>query len=437
MIAQLVPGQEERRQRTARAAVTKIDERAELAANLTMSLDKKGKLSSADRQALAQKILSAQIDELRAKLPEDQKVLAELLKELDDELANIGGAFAEYQTYSPSEQGLIDAANQLVTSSEGHVALAKGKLAKLESAWFFKDSRTTAAREELAKAEADLVTARLGVTQATSEAKNAMEKRLLNADFSAHYDRFTDRIKATCTVLEKSIDGAWTNYNQVVEQLQVTHEDRTAASKAMEKLDELILAAGEKIKQDQEQCDTLQAGTPERTTMEQAISEQNNHLQELAGKRNEALAIFQAKERATPELEVHRDTILAQYHVHRMNLASLRANSDSWRAAFDSRLEQMKGMSSIDASGKIDSVGAAIAQRGAEDAAQTLVASVRQAVEMAEKHPERLAELLNVQSVQHQGMAELMERMQVAMEKSKNRDGSPEEHSSSGTGSAG
>lgn len=229
-------------------------------------------------------------------------------------------------------------------------------------------------------------------------------------------------------VLEKSINGAWTNYNQVVEQLQVTHEDRTAASTAMEKLDELILAASNRLQQDQAKCDTLTAGSPERTAMEQSISEQNNHVQELMGKRNEALAIFQAKERATPELEVHRDTILAQYHVHRMNLASLRANSDSWRAAFDSRLEQMKGMSSIDASDKIDNVGAVLAKKGAENAAQTMMASVRQAVEMAEKHPERLEELLHVQGVQHQGMEELMQRMQTAMENSKNR-GKTGEHS--------
>ena len=111
-----------------------------------------------------------------------------------------------------------------------------------------------------------------------------------------------------------------------------------------------------------------------------------------------------------------------------MNLASLVANSDSWRAAFDSRLEQMKGMSSIDASGKIDSVGAAIAQRGAEDAAKTTMASFRQAVEMVEKHNGRLDGLLDVKDAQDQGMVELMERMQVAMDKTKSRDGRADEH---------
>jgi hypothetical protein len=291
------------------------------------------------------------------------------------------------------------------------------------------------------KAEAEVVTAKQGVVQAQEQAKIDQEKRLYAADFSVLYDTFTKRIKATCTILEKSRDGAWENYNQVVEQLRVTHEDKTATAASMEKLDEMILAANQKLAQDQEQVDTLEAGSPERTTLEQSISEQVNGVQELQGRRNEALAIFQAKERATPELETHRDTILAQYHVHRMNLASLLANSDSWRAAFDSRLEQMKGMSSIDASGKIDSVGAAIAQRGAEDAAQTLVASVRQVVEMVEKHPERLSQLLDVQDVQQQGMVELMERMQVAMDRTKSRDGRTEEHQpsessrSSGTGS--
>ncbi len=429
MIADLIPG-EQRKARTARAAIAagQVDDRVELAAQLSDKLAKSGKLTAEERQALAQKILGAQIDEIRASMPENQKVLAELLKELNDDLANLGGAFGEYQTHSEAELSHISAATAMVDLCEGKVALAKADLAKLQGAWFFKESRTEAAQKELVKAEDEVVSARLGVVQAKEQAKIDQEKRLLAADFSLLYDTFTKRIADTCRILETSREGAWTNYEQVVEQLRVTHEDKTATAAAMEKLDELILAAGQKLEQNQAECATLQAGSPERTALEMSISEQVNNVNELQGKRNEALAIFQAKERATPELETHRDTILAQYHVHRMNLASLLANSDSWRAAFDSRLEQMKGMSSIDASGKIDSVGAAIAQRGAEDAAQTLVASVRQVVEMVEKHPERLNQLLDVQNVQQQGMAELMTRMNAAMEKSKSRDGRAEEH---------
>jgi hypothetical protein len=440
MIAELVPGSEQRRARTARAVVAaNIDDRVGLAVELSDKLAKSGKMSNEERQALAQKILSAQIGEMRASLPEGQKVLAELLKELYGDLDNLGGAFAEYQTHSADELSLISAAQALVDLSEGKVTLAKAKLAALQDAWFFKESRTEAAQVELEKAEAEVVSAKLGVVQAKDQAKIAQEKRLLNADFSLLYKSFTARIKATCDILEKSRDGAWANYEEVVEQLRFTYEDKTATAEAMEELDKRIIEATQKFEQDQEQCATLEAGTPERTALEQSISEQINRVQELQGKRNEALAIFQAKERATPELETHRDTILAQYHVHRMNLASLRANSDSWKAAFDSRLEQMKGMSSIDASGKIDDVGAAIAQRGAEDAAQTLVASVRQVVEMVEKHPQRLSAMMDVKDAQDQGMAALMARLGTAMEQTRNRGGRADEHqptdSSNTTGS--
>ncbi|OGZ08575.1 MAG: hypothetical protein A3D65_04955 [Candidatus Lloydbacteria bacterium RIFCSPHIGHO2_02_FULL_50_13] len=433
LLAELIPG-EGRRTRTARAvaAVAPSDIRVELAAELSATLAKSGKLTAEERQALAQRILSATVTEMRVNLPEDQKVLAELLKSLDDDLANIGGAIGEFQTFNTQEQGLINAANQLVASAEGHVTLAKTKLAGLESAWFFKDSRMATAKVELENTEKNVVSAKLGVAQARDQAKIDQEKRLLNADFTVLYDRFTKRIEATCKVLETSRDGAWENYNQVVEQLRITHEDKTGAAAAMEKLDGMISEASQKLEQDKEQCATLTPGTAERTTLEQAISEQVNRVQELQGKRNEALAIFQAKERATPELETHRDTILAQYHVHRMNLASLRANSDSCRTAFDSRLEQMKGMSSIDASGKIDSVGAAIAQRGAEQAAQAMIASVRQAVEMIEQHPERLEKLMHVQDAQQEGMAELLARLQKASEASMNRGGRIEEHQPSG-----
>lgn len=432
MIADLIPGESQRRARTARAvAATSSDERIDLATELSARLAKSGKLTAEERQALAQKILGAQIDEIRASMPGDQLVLAEMMKALDDDLANIGGQFDEFQTLSPTEIEHITAATTLVDLCKAKVVLAQTKLTELQSAWFFKESRSEAAREELMRVEAEVVSAEVGVTRAKEQAKIDQEKRLLSADFSVHYDRFTKRIADTCAILEKSRDGALTNYEQVVDQLRVTFEDKTAASAAMEKLDEMILAANEKLAQDQEQVVTLEAGSPERMTLEQSISEQVNRVQELTGKRNEALAIFQAKERATPELETHRDTILAQYHVHRMNLASLRANSDSWRAAFDSRLEQMKGMASIDASSKIDSVGAVLAQDGAEKAAQALVASVTSAVEMIEKHDARLAKMKDVKDIQDEGMAALRARFEAAMVKTKTRDGRAEEHQAS------
>ena len=430
---------QQRQSRVARAvaAVGQVDQRVELTVELSEKLAKSGKLTAEERQALAQKILKAQIGELRVKLPENEKVLAELLADLDADLSTFDGAIGSFQTFIKGEQGIIDAANKLVTLAEGHVALAKAKLAELESAWFFKTSRTVTAQTELAAAETAVTTAKLGVAHAESQAKIQQEKRLRNAKFAELFDRFAARIEATCGVLEKSRDGAWKNYGEVSTELAAALKERTASAEEMERLDAEIAEATQKLEQDKQQCETLTAGSSERTEMEDQISKQVSALQELQGARNEELAIFQAKERAVPELETHRDTVLAQYHVHRMNLASLIANSASWRAAFDSRIEQMKGMASIDASGKIDSVGAAIAQRGAEEAAATMIASVRQAVEMAEKHPERLAALLETQNTQHQGMEELMARMQVAMDRSKNRDGNPDEHAPDGSRGAG
>ncbi len=440
MIADLVPGQQQRQARKARAAVAvgKVDDRVEFAVQTAEKLARSGKLTAEERQALAKKILGAQIDEIRESIPEDQKVLAEMMKALDDDLANIGGQFDEFATLSPNEEALISASTALVDLCVEKAKLAEAELAKLQNAWFFKKTRTEAAHAELVKAEADIASAKLGVVQAKEQAKIDQERRLLSADFSVHYDRFTKRIEDTCKILETSRDGARANYEQVVEQLRVTYEDKTAAAAAMEALDKLILAANQKLAQDQEQVVTLDAGSAERIELEQSISEQVDQVQELQGRRNEALAIFQAKERATPELETHRDTIQAQYDVHRINLASLRANSDSWRAAFDSRLEQMKGMASIDASSKIDSVGAVLAQDGAEKAAQTLVASVTSALNMIEQHDARLAKMQDVKDIQYEGIAALRERFEAAILKTKNRGGTVEEHRPSdvsGTGS--
>ncbi|HEY9585185.1 MAG TPA: hypothetical protein VJJ02_01160 [Candidatus Paceibacterota bacterium] len=431
---------QQRQSRVARAVVgvAKVNQRVELAVELSEKLAKSGRLTAEDRQALAQKILTAQIGELRAQLPANEKVLAELLADLDADLSTFEGAIGNFQTFTSDEQNLIDAAKKLVTSAEGHVALWKAKLASLESAWFFKASRTATALTELTSAETAVTSTKLGVAQAESQAKIQQEKRLRSAKFGELFDRFTKRIDATCKVLETSRDGAWANYGEVTTELGAALKERTASAEEMEKLDVDIEKAIQKLEQDKQQCETLTAGSSERTEMEDRISKQVSALQELQGARNEELAIFQAKERAVPELETHRDTVLAQYHVHRMNLASLIANSASWRAAFDSRIEQMKGMASIDASGKIDSVGAAIAQRGAEEAAATMIASVRQVVEMAEQHPERLADLLETQNTQHEGMKVLMARMQVAMDRSKSRDGRADEHmpaDSPGTGS--
>ncbi len=418
-----------RQERAARATgVARVDPTAQLAVDLSVKLSKTDNRSPEAVRDLAQEIMGATLADLRSSLPAEQKVLAEILKTLEDDLNQVGGAFSELETYSADEEAIIGEAKKAVTSSEGHVSLAKTKMAELESAWFFKGMRTSTAQAELAKAEADLVSAKLGVANAVDQANVVREKRLLNADFSDLYAGFARRLDETFTILKDSIKAADADATRLRKEIEVAYTDKTKAAKAIKDLEAELPVALAKLEQAREECGTLLAGSPERTALEQSISDQESWIQELQGQLNVKLADFQAAERATPTLETHEKTSLALLNVHEVNLASLQALSKHWRPSFDSLLQQMRAMASVDASKKLNDVGVFINQKGAERAAKHLMGAVKTIVEMAQNHTGHLDDLLVVQETQAKGMAQLMDEMNQALQETKKRAGRAEQH---------
>ncbi|OGZ08006.1 MAG: hypothetical protein A3C13_03780 [Candidatus Lloydbacteria bacterium RIFCSPHIGHO2_02_FULL_50_11] len=197
----------------------------------------------------------------------------------------------------------------------------------------------------------------------------------------------------------------------------------------MEELRPQVAEAIAKLQQDETIRDGLEIGTKERSEAEEAVSNQKKKVETLQGYLNQALALFQAKERATTELEVNEQTLLGQSNAYDVAIASLRANSETWRVTFKNRLAIMKAMAGLEASEKQDRVGAAISQENTEQSAKAFVASVDAVISMLEKHPERLKDLEQVRGIQRKGIEDAMKRMNDLYAATMDRGGDKEDSS--------
>lgn len=413
LLAEIQGGQQQRIAQVARSG--EVQERVDVALQLAEQVGQLHTIGDPEKRNLAQVILSAQMKDLRESLPGEQKLLAELLKGLGDEFDNLGSEFSNFETLNASEQAIVDNAKGMETHAQASLLAA-------QSAWFFKQTK-------IAKALADIESSKLAVAQSIEQANNMRTRRILNADFSEIFKSFAKRVDETLQVLTKGVEDIAFQYDaaQTAKMTAFTHKKMAATS--MEKLQIDVAQAIEAVKEFETVRDGLTVGTEDRTKVEQQISDKRRDVETLQGRLNQAIMIFQAKERATTQLEIDEQTLLGQLNVHKSLIASLKANSDAWKVTFDNRLASMKAMAQSEASEKLDKVGSAMAQQNAEFSAKALMASMRIVTEMGEKHPHLLGQLMNVQNIQGQGIESYMERMNKVLEETRKRGGASERHS--------
>ncbi|OGZ12300.1 MAG: hypothetical protein A2942_00905 [Candidatus Lloydbacteria bacterium RIFCSPLOWO2_01_FULL_50_20] len=394
-------------------------QKVDLSIDLAEQVGQAHKLENEKVRDLAGEILTAKLSELREKLPENQKVLAELLKSLEEECNKIGGGFENFEKHSTDEEALMAKAKSLLARCEAALEHAKND-------WYLIPGNKERA---IAKAQSDRDAAQAGVAQSIEQAKIARTKRLLNADFSDMFARFNARIEQTLVLLDTSQRATVKEYNQVQVEKVRAFKQKTEAAVAMEELRPQVAEAIAKLQQDETIRDGLEIGTKERSEAEEAVSNQKKKVETLQGYLNQALALFQAKERATTELEVNEQTLLGQSNAYDVAIASLRANSETWRVTFKNRLAIMKAMAGLEASEKQDRVGAAISQENTEQSAKAFVASVDAVISMLEKHPERLKDLEQVRGIQRKGIEDAMKRMNDLYAATMDRGGDKEDSS--------
>ena len=138
-------------------------------------------------------------------------------------------------------------------------------------------------------------------------------------------------------------------------------------------------------------------------------------MEEFRGRRNQALVLFQSKERFAAELDVHEKSQMKLRDNQDAWITLLRSDTEERLTTFRSRLEAMKAMSDQEAAEKLDTLGSALDKSNVDFMAKVGSASDQRRMKMVESQPERIKRIEEARAAQAEAQAQIREREKVAL----------------------
>ena len=369
---------------------------ADQLAEVQDQLEQAAQIRDAKEREVRLKILGANFNQLRQDAAAEEKDLAEAVVGLSSILGEMGVEYAQLGSQSPAEQQLIERAEARLARSEQERVQAQGK-------WLFKAAA-------IAKADQEIAAAKQGIEYAKSEAIRLARKRLLAANIEQSLQDFMLKVEKTIQIMSDRM-------NQINEQVQkVTVREaealkaKEAAAAAMEKFDQELNEAEAELHSEEDKLSSLANGTQEYVKQEQTISGLRMRVEELRGRRNTALTLFQSKEKFAEELGIHKRTQVKLRDNQAMWIIALRSDTEERVVTFRSRLEAMKAMSDQGVAEQLDTLGAAADQKNAVYMAQAGQASDDMRLKKLELHPERFSAMANISAAQAEAIQKVRMR---------------------------
>ncbi|MEK7854967.1 MAG: hypothetical protein AAB288_02675, partial [Acidobacteriota bacterium] len=277
-------------------------------------------------------------------------------------------------------------------------------------------SAVSAAKTKVARAEQT-------VEEAKAEAKRRARQRLNSANFEESFQNLKLLVEKTAQVLERRKADQEKQLKVVASRKAVCLQTKEEAARALQKLDEQLTAQEADLKSEEEHLLTLVNGSPEHATLTTKISDLKADAEELRGKRNAALALFNSKERFAKQLETYeqahqrtRDSLL-------ILMTSLKSDNEERMVTFRSRLELQKGLNEVMAGDRLDEVGVETDRRNLQAAVAVTSAIDRMLVKKFEKHPERIKDIEATRAAWAEHTARIRERYSAIIERYKENYG--------------
>ncbi|MBI4128709.1 MAG: hypothetical protein HY460_01545, partial [Parcubacteria group bacterium] len=238
------------------------------------------------------RILTSRLDELREMGQQDEKSLAKALVALRALYQVIGENFDQLGDLTPEEQAGISRAEQELADAQQALAVAGQK-------FFFR-------KRGVAEAEARIATAERVLSAAKVQAQEKARDRLMNANMEVslqQYQLMVDRIVQIMKDRLKIING---QVQAVMVRKQAAFTDKAEAARTLEKFDKQLNAREAELKQAEELVATLENGTEAHSKQTEKVSLLKAEVEDIRGKRNAALVLYQSKEKFADHLEVHQ-----------------------------------------------------------------------------------------------------------------------------------
>jgi DNA repair exonuclease SbcCD ATPase subunit len=243
------------------------------------------------QRQMRERVLTADLERLRAEAQTEQQDLAQAVFGLNAFLEKLGMEYAKIGELSEEEQALVRVA-------EEELALARTTRQEADGKWFFKQSAIEDAESAIALATAKL-------EEAQREARRMARQRLLSADMEQSLQEFQLRVHKTIDIMSQRMQEVEKQLKIVAARKAKAFEVKEQAARALEKLDRDLNDKEAELRREEEILPTLENGTPRYAEQTTKVSNLRAQVEELRGRRNTAFVLFQSKEKFAAELEVH------------------------------------------------------------------------------------------------------------------------------------
>lgn len=376
-------------------------------ASLEQQMEEAAKIEDSEERELRMGVLRADFETLRGELQQEQEDLSQAVFGLNSLMNEMGQEYEDLMEPDDSEK-------QVVAKAESAVKAAEANIIKIEDApaWkFLLSSREKALRE----ARAGLEKAQTGVETAQIQVKKMARDRLMKASIEESLQQFMFKVEKTIEIMEERRKEVQKQLESVSNRKSEAFRVKEQAAELLEKLDAELNESEGELQSREAELDTMVNGSPEYVAAEKDISALRKKVEEIRGRRNQALVLFQSKERFAAELDVHEKSQMKLRDNQDAWITLLKSDTEERLVTFRSRLEAMKAMSDQDVAQNLDNLGTAIDKSNVDFMAKVGSASDRRRMEMVESQPERIKKIEEARAAQAEAQARIREREHEAL----------------------
>ena len=386
-------------------------------AELELQMDEAAKIDDEEERQIRMKVLQADFEVLRDELRKEEQDLSQAVFGLNAIMNEMGTEYEDLMQLSPEEEAVIQDAKDALAEAEKEIDNVKATPGwKFLITFTYRDVKMAEAEEGLEKAKS-------GIDAADVKAKKMARDRLMKASFEESLQQFMYKVDKTVKIMEERRQEIQKQLEQVAHRKKEAFRIKEEAAKLLEKLDEELNEQEAVLKSRESELDTLVNGSAEYVAVEQEISGIRAKVEELRGRRNQALVLFQSKERFAAELDVHEKSQMKLRDNQDAWITLLRSDTEERLTTFRSRLEAMKAMSDQEAAEKLDSLGTSLDKSNVDFMAKVGSASDRRRMDMVESQPDRIKRIEEARAAQAEAQAAIREREKAALEEFRERYG--------------
>lgn len=359
-------------------------------------LDESVKAGDSERRRVQERVLTSTMDRLIKEAATEEIDLAKAVFGINTQLEQLGAEFSKIEQLSDAEKQMIADAQQALKDARDQRASADRK-------WIFKESAIETADALIKECET-------GVQTAEVEARSKARNRLMKANMEQALQEFQRLVNKTIEIMEARRISEEQQIKLVGARKDVAYRIKEEAAKALRKIEEDLHAKEGDLQAAEEQLLGLENGTPEHSQQTTKISGLRADVETLRGKQNTALALFQSKERFAADEDVHLSTHQKLAANLMTWITSLKSDTEERVVTFRSRLEAQKALADQEAAKQLDTMGQKIDLNNTEFMAAAGATSDRVRMDKAERHPEQMKRLMEVQAARAKATAEIRER---------------------------